>query len=309
MSTATPRVSVVVPCYRPGRLIDGCLDTLLAQDFDGAYEVIVVESTGDGTAERLQAGFPRVRVIAPPSRTLPAEAQNIGVAAAGAPFVAITNHDCLVPRDWLRRLLARHETGTYAAVGGAVANGTPESVVGTAAYWSEFNEFTTGRSAGAVPGVPQCNVCFRRSALVGPTPFPTVRFGAEELTFNFELTRAGGVFFFDPTIVVTHLNRTSLAAFLSHQHTLGSGSAMARRLVPLPGASVVRHPISIPLLPILRLGRLLTRVARRHPTELPRVSALLPLLLLGYAVWAVGFWRGAHAPLDPWSGAQRASLR
>ena len=300
---ATPLVSVVVPCYRPGLLIDGCLEGLLDQDLDGPYEVIVVESSDDGTAERLTARFPGCRVIAPPARTLPAEAQNIGVAAAAGPFIAITNHDCLVPRAWLRRLLARHETGTYAAVGGAVANGTPRSLVGTAAYWSEFNEFTTGRPAGAVPGVPQCNVCFRRTVLVGSTPFPTVRFGAEELTFNYQLTHAGGVFFFDPAIVVTHLNRTTLGAYLAHQHVLGMGSAMARRLVPLPGTILIRHPALIPLLPGLRLGRLLSRVARRHPGELLRVLGLAPLLLVGYSKWAVGFWKGSHEPLDVWPRA------
>src|SRR4029079_13606558 len=113
---ATPRVSVVVPCYRPGDLIDGCLADLCAQDLDEGFEVILVESSGDGTAERLQRRFPGIRVIAPPHRTLPAEAQNIGVAAAHAAFVAITNHDCRLPSDWLRRLLARHDLGDYAAV-------------------------------------------------------------------------------------------------------------------------------------------------------------------------------------------------
>jgi GT2 family glycosyltransferase len=289
---------VVVPCYRPGELIDGCLADLCAQDLDEGYEVILVESTGDGTAERLQRAFPGVRVIAPPHRTLPAEAQNIGVAAAQATFVAITNHDCRLPPDWLRRMLARHDAGDYAAVGGAVRNGTPRSAVGTTAYWSEFNEFTTGRAAGIVPGVPQCNVCFRRAALVGPSPFPTVRFGAEELTFNYELTRAGGRFFFDPSIVITHLNRTTLRAFLRHQRVLGTGSAMARRLVPLPGAVAARHRVLIPFLPFLRVGRVLGRIARRHPAELPKMLVLSPLLLFGYMVWAAGFWRGARGPLD-----------
>jgi len=295
---ATPRVSVVVPCYQPGTLIDGCIAGLLGQDLAEPYEVIVVESSGDGTAERLQRSFPAVRVVAPPRRTLPAEAQNIGVAAAQGAFIAITNHDCLVPADWLRALVARHAAGSYDAVGGAVLNGTPESAVGTAAYWSEFNEFTAGRPPGVVPGVPQCNVCFRRSALVGPTPFPELRFGAEELTFNFELTRAGGTFFFDPAIAITHLNRTSLSAFLRHQRTLGTGSAVARRLVPLAGGVATRHRALVPLLVPLRVARVLARVARRHPDALVRVMSLTPLLVLGYAVWAAGFWTGSRVPLD-----------
>ncbi len=300
---ATPRVSVVVPCYRPGELIDGCLAGLCAQDLGEPYEVIVVESSGDDTARRLASAFPTVRVIAPPRRTLPAEAQNIGVAAARGAFVAITNHDCRIPPDWLRNMLDRHAAGDYAAVGGAVVNGTPASLVGSAAYWCEFNEFTTGRPAGVVSGVPQCNVCFRRTALVGATPFPTVRFGAEELTFNYELTRAGGVFFFDPAIVVTHVNRTALNAYLRHQRILGIGSAMARRLVPLSGTVAVRHPVLIPLLVPWRLARVVARVAARHPADLPRVLLLAPWLLVGYAAWATGFWTGARDRLDVRSGA------
>jgi GT2 family glycosyltransferase len=295
---ARPLVSVVVPCYRPGPLIDGCVERLLAQDLDAPHEVIVVESSGDGTAERLRTRFPACRVIAPAARTLPAEAQNIGVAAASGRFVAITNHDCLVQDDWLRRLVARHQRGSYAAVGGAVANGTPESRIGTAAYWSEFNEFTPGRPAGEVRGVPQCNVCFRRDALVGATPFPTVRFGAEELTFNYELGRAGGVFFFDPSVVVTHLNRTTWEAFTAHQRLLGMGSAMARRLVPLPGGQLVRHPTLIALMPLYRTATLLGRALRAEPAEMPRVLALTPLMFAGYVAWARGFRQGTREPLD-----------
>jgi GT2 family glycosyltransferase len=293
-----PLVSVVVPCWRPGPLIDGCIERLLAQELDAPYEVIVVESSGDGTAERLRARFPGCRVIAPPVRTLPAEAQNIGVAATSGTFIAITNHDCLVPRAWLRGLLARHDAGRYAAVGGAVANGTPESRIGTAAYWSEFNEFAPGRPAGEVRGVPQCNVCFRRDALVGSTPFPTVRFGAEELTFNYELRRAGGVFFFDPAVVVTHVNRTTWEAFTAHQRVLGMGSAMARRLVPLAGTVLIRHPSLVALMPIYRTAALLRRVAGARPGELGRVLTLTPLILMGYVHWARGFRQGLGEPLD-----------
>ena len=136
---------------------------------------------------------------------------------------------------------------------------------------------------------------------MGASPFPTVRFGAEELTFNYELTRSGALFFFDPAVAVTHVNRTTRRAFVDHQWVLGLGSAMARRLVPLPGTILIRHPALIPLLPLYRLARLLRRVAARHPRELPRVLALSPVLLIGYGYWAAGFWKGRRESLDVWS--------
>ncbi len=294
-----PVISVVVPSYRPGTLLAGCVEALLRQEVPVPYEVIVVDSTADGTAERLAARFPACRTIALETRTPQAMARNIGVAAARGEYVALTDHDCLVPPDWLARLLRRHAAGEYAAVGGAVANGTPHSLVGTAAYWIEFNDFTSGRRAGPVAQVPHCNVCFRRAALASDRPFPALPPCAEDLTFNYLLTTAGETIFFDPEIVVTHLNRTRLDAFLSHQYELGRGSAIARRLVPLPGAVFVRHPVLAPALPLVRLGGTVRRVAGRHPGRLPLVSALLPLLLAGYACWTAGFLNGRRLPLEP----------
>lgn len=225
-------------------------------------------------------------------------ARNVGVAAARGAFIALTDHDCIVPRDWLARLLARHARGSYAGVGGAVANGTPASVVGTAAYWIEFNDFTPGRPSGPVSGVPHCNVCFRREALPSGGPFPAVPPCAEDLTFNHRLTEAGAVIYFDASIVVTHRNRTDLRAYLAHQYVLGTGSAVARRLVPLRGRVFVQRPILTPLLPAVRLVGTLGRIARRHPASLPAVLALLPLLAAGYTAWTVGFLHGRRVALD-----------
>ncbi len=294
---ATPLVSVVVPSYRPGPLLERCVGALLSQELDYPYEVVVVDSTGDGTAERLRAHFPACRVIALERPTPQAAARNLGVAETRGRFVALTDHDCLVGPDWLARLLARHARGTYAAVAGAIENGTPWSAVGTAGYWIEFNDFTPRRPAGDVTDVPHCNVCFRREALGGPAPFPAVRPCAEDLTFNYLLTQAGGTIYFDPLIVVTHLNRTGFHPYLAHQRTLGAGSAVARRLVPLAGRVCVRHPSLALFLPALRLGRTLARVARRHPGRTPIFLGVLPLLLLGYVAWTRGFLDGCREML------------
>jgi len=298
---AMPLVSVVVPSYRPGSLLEDCVEALFRQEFDHPFEVIVVESSGDGTAERLCARFPACRVIALAQRAPQAVARNLGVAEARGRYVALTDHDCVVSPDWLARFLTRHATGCYAAVAGAVVNGTPWSAVGTAAYWIEFNDFTPGRATGLVKDVPHCNTCFRREALDGPGPFPAIRSYAEDLTFNYLLTSAGGTIYFDPTIVVTHMNRTRLHEYLAHQRALGTGSAVSRRLVPLAGGVFVHHPSLVPLLPVVRLGRTLARVARRHPDRTLVFLTLLPLLLLGYVAWTRGFLDGRceALPIDP----------
>jgi len=126
--------AVVVASFRPGQLIDQCLSSLLAQQGIANVQIVVVDSSADGTVERLRHHFPTITVIALEQQTHQSIARNIGIAHTQAPFIAITDQDCIVPPDWLARLLARHQEDDYTVVGGSIGNGTPDSVVGTASY-------------------------------------------------------------------------------------------------------------------------------------------------------------------------------
>jgi GT2 family glycosyltransferase len=278
-------------------LIDRCLYSLLAQQGIADLELVVVDSSTNGTAERLRQEFPSVTIIGLDRQTPQSKARNIGVAHTRAPFVAITDHDCVVPPDWLARLLAHHQRGEYAAVGGAVGNGTPTNAVGTASYLIEFNEFMPAGEPRLVTMVPHCNVCFRREVFTTVGPFIEVPPGAEDLVFNFLLCQQGGRILFDPAIAVEHINRRAFMKFLRHQRLLGIGSAVARRTVALDGQIFVRYPSLAWSLPLVRLFRTITRLAANNPAILRRYLLLLPILLPGYVLWTAGFFAGLRRPL------------
>ena len=105
---------MVIASFRPGPVIDQCLRALLAQQGVNTFQIIVVDSSADGTAERLQQAFPTIQVITLDKQTHQSSARNIGIARTQASFIAITDQDCIVPPDWLARLLARHQEGDYA---------------------------------------------------------------------------------------------------------------------------------------------------------------------------------------------------
>jgi GT2 family glycosyltransferase len=290
--------AVVVASFRPGPLIDRCLTAILAQQGIDHLEIVVVDSSGDGTAERVRHNFPRVEVIALPQQTHQSIARNIGIAHTQAPFIALTDQDCLVPSDWLTRLLAWHRTGHYAAVGGAIGNGTPHSVVGTATYLIEFNEYMPGGTPRLVSMIPHCNVCFRREVFTRVGPFVATPPGAEDLVFNFLLCQHGQQLWYDPAIVVTHLNRTTFSAFLRHQRLLGFGSAIGRRTVAIKGQTLVRHPSLAYGLPLVRLVRTAARLFMSNTPAFLRYLLLLPILLPGYIVWTAGFLTGLREDLS-----------
>jgi glycosyltransferase involved in cell wall biosynthesis len=299
-------VSIIVPSYNSRATITRCLDALTAQRTAAAYEIIVVDSSDDGTGALIASRYPAVRLLGQARRTLPGLARNIGIEAARGAILAFTDADCVPARDWLDRMVAAHRDGDYAAVGGAVLNGLPLNPVAWAGYLLEFSERLPAYPRRLVDLLPTCNVSFRPRVFTRHGPFPTDLWPSEDHIFSFRLAEAGERLLFDPAIRVWHIFRPQLGAFLRHQVRLGYASASARRQWPLPHAWLARHPARLVLTPAMRLCAIEARLARRDPANFLRFNGLMPLCLAGLAAWGIGFSRGGGTD-DTAAAAPRAS--
>ena len=92
-------VSVIVPALNASATIPRTLAALAAQQFDGDYEVVVVDdgSEDDTAALAERAGAKVIRL----RRQGPAEARNAGVAASRGELLAFTDADCYPTPHWL----------------------------------------------------------------------------------------------------------------------------------------------------------------------------------------------------------------
>ena len=112
------RLSVIVPAYNEGRLLPGCLDSLLAQTADPAsYEVVVVDN---GSTDRTAAiaKSKGVRVEEEPRKGY-VHAIRRGVEASDTSIFAFIDADCRAPADWVTRILRDFEqTPDIVALGG-----------------------------------------------------------------------------------------------------------------------------------------------------------------------------------------------
>lgn len=279
------RTSVIVPAWNAWATLPAVLDALEPQVAGRARELIVVDSTGDATPERIAERWPWVRVIAFPGRMLPGRARNEGVRAARGELVAFTDADAVPAPDWLDRL--ERALGRNDAACGAVTNGTPASPTGTAQWLLEFSEWLPSRRQPP-DHAATCNLMVRRSVFERDGPFREDVWPGEDTIFTFELGRRGQLAF-APDAVVAHRNRIGLRAFLRHQRRLGGAYVAIARAVPFPYAWVAR-PWFAPLAVPLRVLALVRRL-RHEPAERGRAIRLAPLLLLGLAAWAAGIVR------------------
>jgi hypothetical protein len=99
-----PPMSVVVPVWREGALVDDLVDALLPQLRPDDELVLVDDGSPDDTAERAEraaARHPQVRALRQGENAGAAAARNTGVAAARHAHIAFTDAGCHWGTGWL----------------------------------------------------------------------------------------------------------------------------------------------------------------------------------------------------------------
>jgi GT2 family glycosyltransferase len=84
------------------------------------YEVIVVDSSTDDTAEILKEYPVKLIKISYSKIRNIAEACNIGIKASNGTFLAFVDADCSISRNWLKDLVSSFSSNEIACVGGKV---------------------------------------------------------------------------------------------------------------------------------------------------------------------------------------------
>ncbi len=290
MPAMSPRVSVIIPSYNQKHCILGALQSIHAQKCDFAFEVIVIDSTGDDTIETIKQRYPQTRAIALPTRAYPGTARNEGISMARGEIFAFTDTDCVVDPNWLQELVKGHEQG-YAVVGGLVKNGTPRSILGTLDFLMEFSYMTTPHTTTEKDHFGTCNVSFLRSVVERYGLFADQVKGSDNMYFR-HMHDDGQVFLWQPGAVIWHRNRTQFNKILRNQYDLGVGSAINRKQFDVKGKIFIRWPVLLLLLPFVRMITIGREWLGNSPMGFLKFFLLSPLVFVCLLYYTKGFYHG-----------------
>jgi glycosyltransferase involved in cell wall biosynthesis len=291
-------VSVIIPSYNSEKTIEKCLSSLQKQNYEGVFEVILVDSSEDGTSAIVKNLFPNVNVIWLNKKTDPGTARNLGIEKAKGEILLFLDSDCYVQPDWMSKMVKTHqEQPDLSAVGGAVIPeySNKNSVI-YAGYMAEFREFIPQHKKKYIRHIPTMNISYKKKIFSEYGYFDSRFYPQEDLIFNYRLSGNGEKILFDPTIVVTHRFRKELNSFLTHQKRIGEITARVLKILPLPGYRIVRHPflfvIIWPILPMIKFVRTIAVFYRYQRKELMRNISAILFLKLGLLYWILGFTKG-----------------
>ncbi|MFC1511133.1 glycosyltransferase [Candidatus Margulisiibacteriota bacterium] len=237
-------ISVVVLTYNEEKNIKDCLESVLKQEqADGNWEILVVDgNSNDKTLEiikNLQKISDRIRLVANDKKQI-AAGRNLGIRASRYPFIAFTDADCVVPKDWLKKLAAEYQRlslvdQSIAGVGGGNVPFDNGSRFGQAlgvyldSFLGSFNS-VQGRNFTEVKKVASLaclNVLYKKNSLIECDSFDE-KLGniGEDADLNLRLRKKGYNLFFIPNLAVAHKLRPTLSGWLRNMALYGQGRAI-----------------------------------------------------------------------------------
>ncbi len=302
-------VSVIICVFNGARQVQGCLDSLLALEFDD-FEIVLIDDGSSDDSPRLleefRAAHPdrQIVFIRNPRNLGLSAARNVGINAARGALIAFTNQDCVAAPGWLAALVKAFDDPAVVAASGVVHDEPPRT-------WAESAYVGTLRiGQGAVQGrsLVGNNLAFRRETLLRYPFDEALTYYCDEDDLAWRLQVAGLRVAFVADAIVYHDHPMSLGRYMRMARWQGEGSArlwykhgiyLGRDLLFLVGA-VLTLPlglIDVRLLAIPALGFFLQAAALGYNERvfkgkgLGQTLKVLPLTYLFTLVKAISVTR------------------
>jgi GT2 family glycosyltransferase len=293
LSCPRPFLSVIIPAYGGAATILACLASL-QRALQGwppdRRELIVVESSGDGAAEKIRAEYGWVRLIESEQRLSAGQARNVGIGQARGEWLFFVDQDCVVPGDWISALLVHLGQPGVGGAGGSLAVANGGNLSGWCTYFLEFlYHFPRLGKAVSSQGFLLGSNSAWRAEILKSLAFPDQTL-AEDVLLSHAVRRHGWTLIYDPSITVWHQNREGWPAFFAYCRAMGRASARAHQLMrPWWLPCLALCPLLLYGVPFGVLAMITWRLWRAPRGYLLRFLLLLPMCLLGQWLWAHAF--------------------
>lgn len=284
--TALIRVSVVIGVHNAVSVINECLDALQAQRPANPVEIIVADSSTDGTDRIIRSQFPDVQLLHFDEPLTLAQLRGKGIAIATGDIIAILDPYSIVDFNWLSTLMQVHQERPNLIIGGAVDlyAADRQNLLAWAIYINEYGMFMSPTEAGEMDILPGSNISYKRSVLFdGDVPKQTEFW---KTFVNSDVEKAGSGLWQAPATIVRLNKPIPFWDFFRTRFDHGRCFAGMRALDLSPGERALRA-LTAPLLPGVLLWRWGSRYWRKN-RDRNKFVLTLPLQLLLFGNWAWG---------------------
>lgn len=300
-----PEISIIIPVLNEGSKIERCLESVFNQSRKPCEVIIIDGQSKDDTVERAKK-FP-VKVFYESSNSI-ARGRQIGVENSRGSYIAFTDADCVVDKDWLANLVKEFNDGVI-AVGGGIKNAS-------SGFWEKAINLAVSSFIGGaqtiqgrffedrrlVKSISACNSMYRKEVIAKVGGFNVNLPGGEELELNKRLAQTGKLLY-TPEAIVTHYHVWTLKKFAKKMFRYGKERGMVRAwnmqflpafVAPLVFLSAIITPwilvsvLSLYALILLAMG--IKFAAQAHNFKF--IVGIPIVYIIEHVTYSAGIWRG-----------------
>jgi glycosyltransferase involved in cell wall biosynthesis len=230
-----PKVSVIVPVKNGAAHIKELLESLMQVNYDKyKLEIIVVDGNSTDNTREIVSQYP-VRLLLEERPGLNA-ARNTGIKNSNGEIIAFTDADCIIPENWVSKIVDNFRDSQVGCVGGSVI-GCYDSFLSHYSDESFIPVMRIFRKREVLDSVkpPQkypagCNMAFRQDALKKVGLFDeSIKYGFDEDELAERICRGGYKMALDPNVLVRHKHRPALRELLKQNFNYGRGLGLMLR--------------------------------------------------------------------------------
>jgi peptidoglycan/xylan/chitin deacetylase (PgdA/CDA1 family)/GT2 family glycosyltransferase len=294
-----PVLSIVVFGYRNEATILRAVGSLLNQESDDPFEVIVATSGGDRSADLVRNAHPGMKVVESPTRLLPGGVRNLGAALATGEIVTFLEADCVARPGWVRNRIALHRAG-HQAVASALAGMASDGLIATAALYIVHSGRLEGHPAGPAHDYQAYGLSFSRELFERAGPFDEMLRSYEDTAMAERLQSLGVQAWFAPSVCIEHDGPAGLTEMLRDQFTRGQRDSWVellrlppgryrRRWEHVPGTEVIMVELRALYRLVRRVRFTIDAVREGHTGRPIRLAGLVVPMALGQIAYQLGW--------------------
>jgi glycosyltransferase involved in cell wall biosynthesis len=228
-SESYPKVSVIVPVKNGANHIGELLNSLMQVDYSkDRLEIIVVDGNSTDKTTEIVHQYP-VKLLTEERPGLNA-ARNTGLNHSAGEIVAFADSDCVVPENWIKKMVENLQAVQVGCVGGNVqgyyedflSRYSDESIMPVMRIFKKREELDSVKPPLHYPA--GCNMAFKREAIEKAGMFDeSIKHGFDEDELVERICRSGYKMVLDPEVVVMHKHRSTLRNLLKQNFVYGRG--------------------------------------------------------------------------------------
>jgi len=111
-----PAVTVAVISFNGMKVVESCLDSILAQTYQPYRILLINNASTDGTPELIRQKYPQVEMIDLPENRGPNPARNMGIKKSLTSLTLLVDDDAVLADNCLKELVKAYQTYPHGAV-------------------------------------------------------------------------------------------------------------------------------------------------------------------------------------------------